>query len=77
MLKDTSGSIDSALVYVSDHGESLGEGGLYLHGAPYWMAPQEQTEVPMVLWMNSGLEKTFGINRSKLGKECRRPSDFM
>lgn len=70
MLKDTSGSIDSALVYVSDHGESLGEGGLYLHGAPYWMAPKEQTEVPMVLWMNSGFEKTFGINRSKLEKNA-------
>ena len=70
MLKDTSGSIDSALVYVSDHGESLGEGGLYLHGAPYWMAPKEQTEVPMVLWMNSGFEKTFSINRSKLEKNA-------
>lgn len=70
MLKDTSGSIDSALVYVSDHGESLGEGGLYLHGAPYWMAPKEQTEVPMVLWMNSGFEKTFGISRSKLEKNA-------
>lgn len=70
MLKDTSGSIDSALVYVSDHGESLGEGGLYLHGAPYWMAPKEQTEVPMVLWMNPGFEKTFSINRSKLEKNA-------
>lgn len=70
MLKDTSGSIDSALVYVSDHGESLGEGSLYLHGAPYWMAPKEQTEVPMVLWMNPGFEKTFSINRSKLEKNA-------
>lgn len=70
MLKDTSGSIDSALVYVSDHGESLGEGGLYLHGAPYWMAPKEQTEVPMMLWMNPGFEKTFSINRSKLEKNA-------
>lgn len=42
--------IDPALLYVSDHGESLGEHGLYLHGAPYAIAPREQTHVPMLLW---------------------------
>ena len=42
----------SALYYVSDHGESLGEKGLYLHGMPYSMAPQEQTHVPMALWFS-------------------------
>ena len=40
----------SALLYVSDHGESTGERGLYLHGAPYLLAPKEQTRVPMLLW---------------------------
>ncbi|MEO3692752.1 phosphoethanolamine transferase [Roseateles paludis] len=38
------------MYYVSDHGESLGEKGLYLHGMPYAMAPREQTHVPMILW---------------------------
>ncbi|MGB3406348.1 MAG: phosphoethanolamine--lipid A transferase [Jannaschia sp.] len=47
----------TAMVYVSDHGESLGEAGLYLHGAPYFMAPDFQTRVPMILWM-SDLFKT-------------------
>ena len=56
------GSIDSALLYVSDHGESLGEAGLYLHGAPWWMAPTEQTHVPMVLWMTDGFAKVFGLD---------------
>ena len=42
----------TALLYVSDHGESLGEKGLYLHGMPYVMAPQEQTHVPMALWLS-------------------------
>ena len=42
--------IDPALLYVSDHGESLGEHGLYLHGAPYAIAPDQQTRVPMMLW---------------------------
>ena len=43
---------DVAMVYVSDHGESLGERGLYLHGMPYPIAPKEQLEVPMLWWMS-------------------------
>lgn len=42
---------DVALLYVSDHGESLGELGLYLHGMPYAIAPREQLEVPMLWWI--------------------------
>ncbi|MDZ4020599.1 phosphoethanolamine transferase [Pseudomonas sichuanensis] len=53
---------DTALLYVSDHGESLGEGGLYLHGLPYAMAPDEQTKVPLVLWMSDSLAKSEGLN---------------
>jgi lipid A ethanolaminephosphotransferase len=48
------------MVYVSDHGESLGEKGLYLHGMPYSMAPKEQTHVPMVLWMSLAMQKNQG-----------------
>lgn len=40
-----------AMLYVSDHGESLGENNLYLHGLPYAVAPREQTHVPMVMWL--------------------------
>ena len=43
----------SALYYVSDHGESLGEDGVYLHGTPYAIAPKEQTSVPMIMWFSS------------------------
>ncbi len=45
---------DVGMLYVSDHGESLGEKGLYLHGMPYAMAPREQTHVPMILWVPEG-----------------------
>ncbi len=45
---------DAALLYVSDHGESLGERGLYLHGVPYAVAPREQTRVPMIAWLPPG-----------------------
>lgn len=42
---------DPALLYLSDHGESLGENGLYLHGMPRSVAPAEQTHVPMIAWL--------------------------
>ncbi len=52
----------SLLLYVSDHGESLGENGLYLHGMPYAMAPKEQTHVPMVLWANQAMRDRLGLD---------------
>jgi len=42
----------TSLLYISDHGESLGENNLYLHGLPYALAPREQTHVPMLLWLD-------------------------
>lgn len=50
---------DKALLYVSDHGESLGERGLYLHGFPYALAPKEQTQVPMLYWSNKLADTRF------------------
>ena len=55
-------SLSTAMLYISDHGESLGEGGLYLHGAPYFLAPKEQTHVPMILWMSDSFAAQFGHN---------------
>lgn len=57
----TQKAFDVGMLYVSDHGESLGEKGLYLHGMPYAMAPREQTHVPMILWMpeDGGLAATL------------------
>jgi lipid A ethanolaminephosphotransferase len=47
----------TALLYVSDHGESLGEKGLYLHGMPYSLAPKEQIHVPMLVWLSQSLQR--------------------
>ncbi|WP_312519135.1 phosphoethanolamine--lipid A transferase [Massilia sp.] len=58
--------VDTALLYFSDHGESLGENNVYLHGAPYMLAPGEQTRVPMMLWMSDGFSARFGIDRTCL-----------
>jgi lipid A ethanolaminephosphotransferase len=49
---------ESAMIYVSDHGESLGEHGLYLHGIPYAIAPDYQTHVPMLVWLSRQLTAT-------------------
>jgi lipid A ethanolaminephosphotransferase len=49
-LSQRQGSYDTGLLYLSDHGESLGEMGLYLHGMPYAVAPDAQKHVPMVFW---------------------------
>ena len=57
---------DTALLYISDHGESLGEYGIYLHGAPYRVAPSAQTKVPMFLWTSRGFQRAAGINRECL-----------
>lgn len=50
-LKKYDGQYETAMLYVSDHGESLGEHGLYLHAAPYILAPKEQTHIPAIVWM--------------------------
>lgn len=59
-------SVNSAFIYVSDHGESIGENGLYLHGAPFYMAPDEQKIVPMVMWTSSGFDRTFNLDKVAL-----------
>ena len=53
LLKKYDGSHATAMLYVSDHGESLGESGFYLHAAPYKIAPKEQTHVPAIVWMGA------------------------
>lgn len=61
---------DTAMIYVSDHGESLGEKGLYLHGMPYAIAPQEQTRVPMVMWFSSGFAQARGLDLACLQRRA-------
>ncbi|MEJ2534210.1 MAG: phosphoethanolamine--lipid A transferase [Gammaproteobacteria bacterium] len=51
LLRRYDAEFDTVMLYVGDHGESLGEHGVYLHGLPYWIAPEAQVHVPMVLWL--------------------------
>jgi len=64
-LKGKSRKFDPSLLYVSDHGESLGEYGLFLHGVPYGFAPDVQKRVPMVTWFGDGMTE-----RSRLSRSC-------
>ena len=66
-------ALATSLLYVSDHGESLGERGLYLHGAPYFMAPDTQTHVPMLLWMSDAFRTRFGIDESCVAEQKDKP----
>ncbi|MDF5796617.1 phosphoethanolamine transferase [Pseudomonas aeruginosa] len=66
LLKRNADKRDTAMIYVSDHGESLGENGVYLHAAPYSIAPQAQIHVPMVMWFAPQALGNWGIQRSCL-----------
>jgi lipid A ethanolaminephosphotransferase len=63
----------AAMIYVSDHGESLGESGIYLHGLPYAIAPKEQTRVPMVMWLSDQLASDIRVSLSCLRQHASRP----
>ncbi len=56
-LQRNDSRFETGLMYVSDHGESLGESGLYLHGLPYFVAPDSQTHVPVILWFGANYEE--------------------
>lgn len=65
--------INTALIYLSDHGESLGENGLYLHGAPYYIAPDEQKIVPMVMWFSEPFKKNYSIDTRLIEENSHKP----
>ena len=66
LLKQYQEQYNVALFYLSDHGESLGEKGLYLHGTPYVIAPEEQTKVPWYIWASDEYFANQKINKACL-----------
>lgn len=66
-------SAPAAMLYLSDHGESLGEMNMYLHGAPYFIAPEQQKHVPMIFWMSGIFESSKKIGNGCLANEKDRP----
>lgn len=62
LLQSKQDKFTTSLVYLSDHGESLGEDGVYLHGLPYSIAPDTQKHVPMALWLSADYQQRYGIS---------------
>jgi lipid A ethanolaminephosphotransferase len=73
LQRESAGGRPTAMVYVSDHSESLGEKGLYLHGMPYSMAPREQTHVPMLMWLSGSMLSTLGVRADCLNAQKDKP----
>ena len=74
LLKQYQAQYNIALIYLSDHGESLGENGLYLHGTPYIIAPNEQTHVPWFFWGSDQYFINKGINKACLQQKALNDS---
>ncbi|MGB1361522.1 MAG: phosphoethanolamine transferase, partial [Alphaproteobacteria bacterium] len=72
-LKTYQNKYNVALLYVSDHGESLGENGLYLHGVPFAIAPEVQTKIPMIIWTSNQYLKANNINKNCLLENIKKP----
>lgn len=71
-LKTLEDKYNTALIYISDHGESLGENGLFLHGMPYGLAPAYQTQVPMMFWTSPGFEREKSLNTTCLRNNAQQ-----
>ncbi len=70
LLRANDRRFETAMLYVSDHGESLGESGLYLHGLPYFVAPEQQTHVPAIIWLGENFD---GVDIDALRKLRETP----
>jgi len=73
LLKRNTPKYETTMFYISDHGESLGESGLYLHGMPYMIAPDTQTHVPLIIWASDSSD--IDIKKSIALKDIKNSHD--
>ncbi|KZQ51172.1 phosphoethanolamine transferase EptA [Klebsiella aerogenes] len=71
LLQSKQDKYTTSLVYLSDHGESLGEDGVYLHGLPYSIAPDTQKHVPMLLWLSPDYQQRYGVSSQCLQQQAK------
>lgn len=64
---------NTSLIYISDHGESLGENNIYLHGTPYMIAPEVQKHIPFLIWMSEQQKKVGKIDYDCLKEKQNHP----
>ncbi|HEY2451172.1 MAG TPA: phosphoethanolamine transferase EptA [Scandinavium sp.] len=62
LLQSKQNTFTTSLVYLSDHGESLGENGVYLHGLPWSIAPDTQKHVPMLIWLSDDYQQRYNVD---------------
>ncbi|MHB9326484.1 phosphoethanolamine transferase EptA [Phytobacter ursingii] len=72
LLQSKQDKFTTSLVYLSDHGESLGEDGVYLHGLPYSIAPETQKHIPMLIWLSEDYQKRYGVDNQCLQQEAQQ-----
>ena len=75
LLKKYDGQFETAMFYVSDHGESLGEYGMYLHAAPYMIAPDTQKHVPAVMWLGPAIRRDVDLSQIEQQRNQRWSHD--
>ncbi|BFT61850.1 phosphoethanolamine--lipid A transferase [Pseudomonas moorei] len=73
LLRSNQQKVDTAMLYLSDHGESLGEYNLFLHGTPYMLAPEQQKHVAMLAWFSDSYQKSFSVDAHCLQQGRDKP----
>ncbi|MCF4997627.1 phosphoethanolamine--lipid A transferase [Pseudomonas syringae] len=73
VLRTNQDKVDTAMLYLSDHGESLGEYNLFLHGTPYMLAPDQQKHVAMLAWFSDSYQKSFSVDTHCLQMSRDKP----
>lgn len=73
-LQRHSDKFDTFMLYASDHGESLGENGVYLHGLPYMLAPDAQKHIPMIFWLSKGIQNNQQLDDKAIQDCANQPA---
>ncbi|WP_426206666.1 phosphoethanolamine transferase [Pseudomonas sp. TWP3-1] len=73
VLRNNQDKVDTAMLYLSDHGESLGEYNLFLHGTPYMLAPDQQKHVAMLAWFSDSYQKSYAVDTHCLQMSRDKP----
>ncbi len=77
LLKHYDGTYQTAMLYMSDHGESLGENGIYLHGLPYFMAPDAQRHIGALFWFGKSLRKSAKVTSLEKHRHEHFSQDYL
>jgi lipid A ethanolaminephosphotransferase len=74
-LKKYDTTHETAMFYFSDHGESLGEQNIYLHGMPYMIAPDAQTHIGALMWLGAETSKELNVDKIRQNKDQQYSHD--